>query len=350
MAKPLVVIVEKEREDWIPLQISMAEALMDIADIEIITDSEYMEEYFTTPRTMDVLVIEESMYSEKLSMHTIGKTFVLVEDMGDGDEPVYRMPNASRDVICLFRYCNISTLVGYIIPIEWKKKQGKQKEPQIIAVISPAGGTGTTTVAMGLSACMKQNLKSALYLNMQNYQNFQFYLENKSCLPIEACTYLKVSDARIYEKMKPFMLKDDFLYLPPLRTTRESAGISIQGYMELARAAQKSGDFDFIIVEIGNELTSEVLKFLKYANKVYVVVTQDAYSTMKLDVMKYNINCSDKDKYIFVCNHFDKEKENALMGNVISVYIEKIAEDLKLLQCKDLRTVEGIQKATFLLL
>lgn len=355
MAKPLIVIVETDMEHLIPLELKMAETLIDIADIEIISEPEYMTEYFMSPRTIDILVIEEDMYTERLSMHTIGKTFVLVDEMGENDEPVYKMRGVIGETICLFRYCNINTLVGYIIPLEWSGANIKEKEPQIVAVISPAGGVGTTTVAVGLSACLKQNLKKVLYLNMQNYQDFYYYFGNKEMLPTQIAAYLKNPDASIYKKMQEYIRKEEFSYLPALRTSRESLEISSQGYMELARAAQRSGDYDFIIVEIGNELSSDVIKFLKYVNKIFVVVKQDVHTALKLAVMKYSINCSDKEKYTFLCNFFEKEKENAFLdneenANIINGYIEKLAEGKKLRTCKDLKAVDGIQKATFMLL
>lgn len=356
MAKPLIVVVENDLEHLIPLQLKLAEMLMDVAELEVISDRDYMEEYFIAPRTIDILVIEENMYSDKLSCHMIGKTYVLTDNMGDHDEPVYRMEGASADVVCLFKYCNLNTLIRYIIPLTWSGANMNENEPQLIAVISPAGGTGTTTVSVGISACMKQNLKKVLYLNAGNYQNFSFYLDNKSTLSMEGCNHLKNVDSRIYERMKQYLVKEEFTYLPALKNAREMLGISCQNYVALAKAAQKSGDYDFVIVEIGNELTTEALKFLGSVNKILVIVNQDNYSLSKLNVMKYSINCADKEKYYFICNRFEKEKENAFVsGNekntsVISEYIEKVSEDMPLCSCKDLKKVEGIQKTTITLI
>lgn len=354
MAKPVIVIVETDMEHLIPLQMKIAEELIDVAEIDIISDPEYMQEYFTTHKTIDILVIEEDMYSEQLSMHSIGKTYVLVDNMNDNDESVFSM-EGKKDVFCLVRYNNISTLVGYIIPREWAVLNNSEKEPQIIAVISPAGGMGSTTVAVGVAACMKQNLKKALYLNFKNYQDFHYYLNDKGCLHMEGSEYLRNADVRIYEKMKPFLQKEEFAYLPPLKTSRESMGIPYDSYVELARTAQKSGEYDFVIAEIGNEVNAETLKFLKFVNKVFIVIKQDEYSTFKLDVMKYNITFNDKDKYSFICNFYEKEKPNALLeengnfGTLISGYIDKV-ETKKLRSTSDLKAMEGIQKATFMLL
>lgn len=356
MAKPLMVIIENDLEHLIPLQLKLAETLIDAAEIEVISDPEYMEEYFVAPRTIDILVVEESMYSEHLARHMINKIYVLTDDMGADDEPVYRKEDAVGDVICLFKYCNINTLCGYIVPSEWNGKGKEQKKTQLVAVISPAGGTGTTTLSVGISACMKQNLKRTLYLNAKNYQDFSFYMEDKSTLPMSGCSQLKSPDVRIYEKMRPFLLKEEFTYLPVLKNSREMLGITCQNYADLACAAQKSGDYDFVIVEIGNELTTDSLKFLSVANKILVVVNQDEYSVSKLNTMKYSVNCTDKEKYWFICNAFDKEKQNAFVSGtaknttIISEYVEKVFDQTALCSCKGLSKIDGIRKTTIMLL
>lgn len=93
-------------------------------------------------------------------------------------------------------------------------------------------------------------------------------------------------------------------------------------------------------------LDPKTLKFLKFANKVFVISGQDEYSAFKLEVLKYNINFSDKEKYSFICNCYEKQK-NALLeicgntGTVISGYIEK-TDPAKMKNANDLKGIEGI--------
>lgn len=351
MAKSVIVIVETDKNYLSPIEMKMAETLMDSVDIEIISDTDYFEEYFIVPKKIDILVIDQKLYSERLSMHSIGKTFILTEEMNETEDYAYRGESTSSETIYLFKYCNVSTLVNYIIPTEWAGAGANNvKEPQLIAVLSPSGGTGVTTVAMGISACMKQNLKKALYINLNRYQNFHYYLQNKTTLSMEACSVLRDSDARIYENMKKYLEKEDFVYLPPLKNTRDSLGISKKSFMELALTAKKSGDFDFVIVDIGSDLTGDELKFMKYVNKALVVVNQDPYALFKLEVLKCSVDCSDTEKYLFLCNNFEKDKENGLSGAlVVSEYIEKDGEKVAG-GCKQIKTIEGIQRAAYMLL
>ncbi len=350
MAKPLIVIVDKDEGHLTPLEMKIIETLRDNAEIEIISDESYFEEYFTKPRTIDILVIDDSFYSEALHMHNIDKTYVLTEDFDKQDEAI----NSSREAAYLYKYCKQSVLLDRIIPSEWGGSLAKNnKAPQIITVVSPAGGTGSTTIAMGICSCMKQNLKRVLYLNTENYQNFHYYLKNKTTLPIEACTELQKKDGSTYEKIKQYLLKEEFVYLPPLKSAKDSLGVLDSAYSNIARGAKLSNDFDFIVVDVGNGLSNDMLHFLSYVDKVFVVLNQNAHTAFKLGTFKRNVNCDDTDKFIMVCNNYEKEKANALVSDeynfVVDAYVEK-KEELLRNGCVGMREMEDMQKLAYMLI
>lgn len=342
MAKPSIVIVEGDEAYLVPLEVKIVEILREYADIEIISDRNYFEEFFTKPRKIDVLVIDDEAYSEQLHMHNIDRTYVLTENL-DATET---QGNAEGEVVYLYKYCNLNVLVDRIIPNGWGGNTVKSKDAQIIAVISPAGGCGSTTIAMGIAAGMKQNMKRVLYLSVSNYQNFQFLLKNKSVLPYEACVEMQKSGGNLYEKLKRKFLKESFTYLPPLNSSRESLHISDEAYIQIARAAKQSKDFDYIIMDIGNELSAEMLQFLSASDKIFVVLKQDEYTAFKMSAFRRSVNCDDGDKFIMVCNCFEKERENALAANF---YVKKEDEVVNK-GCAAIAELEDIQKLAYTLI
>lgn len=345
MARPLVVMVEADERYLIPLQHKMAETVMDQVEIEVISSLEYMHTYFLSPRNISILIIDEKLYDSSFQKHNIDKVYLLTEQ-----ENAESSVSAGEERVCIFKYYNIQTLIDYMIPSEWSGGKSKQG-PQIVAVISPAGGTGATTVSVGVCTCMKQNLKNTLYLNAGNFQSFQYFLENKTFLTLEACAALKDPDEHIYEKMEPFFIEDSFTYLPPLKASRESLGVNFDSYFKLAQAACKSGKYDYIFIDVGYELSAGVIRKLKDADKVLVVTRQDAYNTFKFEILKASVNFSDAEKYYVLCNCFDKNRENALLnaGNNIREYIDVIERE-QLQNSKMLGTNQGIKKAAFTLL
>ena len=59
------------------------EELGKFANISIITDMCYFSEYFSIPREIDILVVNEQLYDAQLSNHSIGITYILTENPVD---------------------------------------------------------------------------------------------------------------------------------------------------------------------------------------------------------------------------------------------------------------------------
>lgn len=351
MAKPLMVIVEPDESYLMPLEMKLVEILWETVDIEIISDTGYFEEYFTVPRKIDILVIDAVMYSEKLQIHNIDKTIVLTENISEQNEP----EEFGQKIIHIYKFSNLNAIVNCLVPGQWENRGLRKKETKIVAVISPSGGSGATTIAMGICAVLRQNLKKILYVNSQMYQTFQFYLQNKATLPVEGYSRLRCDNGQIYEMIKPYLLIEEGIhYMPPLKSSREALGIEVSAYIDFIRKCGQVNDYDFIVVDIGNELTAETLGFLEYAKMVYIVTRQDSFSVFKLDVFRRNVNCNDAEKYAFICNCFEKEKENGLLTQtgsspiIIQEYVERQDETPD--SCEALAAIEGIQKIAYMLI
>lgn len=307
MAKPLMVVVEQDESYLMPLELKLAETLWETADLELISDAEYYREYFSVLRKIDILIIDEALYAPELHSHAIGRIFVLTEDPSRQSRP----EESGKELVHIFKFSNLNAIVGRTVPDGWRDGGSQIKETRVIAMLSPAGGAGCTTAALGAGAVLAQNMKKVLYVNPQLYQTFQFYLGNKATLPMEACGKLRSGGCAA---MRPYLVSEGMWYLPPLRSSREALGIGASAYVELVDQFRRTNEYDFILVDIGSELTGGMLGFLEYAFRVCVITRQDAYSAFKLDVFRHNVNCSDREKYVFVCNCFEKDRQNGLLG------------------------------------
>ena len=120
-------------------------------------------------------------------------------------------------------------------------------------------------------------------------------------------------------------------------------------------SAKKSGDFDFIIVDADTAFDEEKANLLNVADKVLIITKQTMASVASTNVMVSNINGVSNDKYIFVCNEFDKEMDNALifpgltLKFTISEYIDCFSHRNKM-KPEDFSKESGIQKTAFLII
>lgn len=352
MAKPRVIIADADINYIVPLQLKFVEDFFEKIDLEIISDKEYFTELFSSPQRADILIISDDMYDSSVQRHNIVHIFVMNE-LYEEDQ------TADLNVNHIFKYTSIKEIFNEItgksadvLKIDNERKQ----ETQVILFYSASGGVGKTTVSMGVSASLTKNYKRVLYINAARLQVFQQMLENHSAITA-ADVYAKLSSAsdNIYLDIKHVIRKELFSYLPPFKAALMSLGLSYSVFEKIIASAKKSGEYDFIIVDADVMFDEEKATLLNLADKVIVVVKQTLASVLATNILVSNINGASTDKYLFICNDFNKEEDNALISpNValkfsVSDYIDHFNHYVNM-KPEELSKESSIQKAAFLII
>lgn len=352
MAKPRIIIADTDQNYIIPLQLKFVEDYFEEVDLEIITDEAYFETLFSTPQRADVMIISEDLYSLAIRRHNIAHIFLMTEQYEEDQ-------TADLNVNRIFKYTSIKEIFNEITGKSadaFKSKKGVTQETQIVLVYSASGGTGKTTVSMGVSASLTKNYKRVLYLNAARLQAFQCHLDNPSNITA-ADVYAKLANPTetIYTDIKHVIRKEIFSYLPPFKAALMSLGIQYSVFREIIKAAKKSGDYDFIVVDADVSFDEDKAELINIADKVVVVTKQNRAAVLATNLLVSNITGINPEKYFFVCNDFDKELDNALISPSMTLqfsineYIEHFGR-YDQMKCADLARDEGIQKTAFLIM
>ena len=285
-----------------------------------------------------------------MQRHNISHIFVMNEQYEEEQ-------TADLNINHIFKYTSIkeifNEITGKSADVLKIEKNGKQ-ETQVVLFYSASGGTGKTTVAMGVSASLTKNYKRVLYINAARLQVFHHMLENHSAITA-ADVYAKLAAANdnIYSDIKHVIRKELFSYLPPFKAALMSLGLNYSVFEKIIVSAKKSGDYDFIIVDADVSFDEDKAALLNIADRVVVVTKQTFAAVLATNILVSNINGASAEKYIFVCNDFNKEEDNALISPKLSLkftvndYIDNIAH-YDHIKCSDLASDSGIQKTAFL--
>lgn len=173
MPKARVIVADTDINYIIPLQLKFAEEFFDAIDLEIISDRSYFEELFASPQKADILVVSEELYDTSLQRHNISNIFLMTEQYEENQ-------TAELNVNRIFKYTSIKEIFNEIIgkSASELKIQKENQKPKIVLVYSACGGTGKTTIALGIAAALTQNYKKVLYINAARLQTFQCRMEN----------------------------------------------------------------------------------------------------------------------------------------------------------------------------
>ena len=333
------------------MQLKFAEDYFEKVDIEIVDNKSYFNELFSSPQRADILIVSEDMYDSSIQRHNIAHIFLMTEEYEEDR-------TADLNVTCIFKYTSIKEIFNEISGKSadvLKIKQQKQ-QTQIILFYSASGGAGKTTIAAGVSASLTKNYKRVLYINAARLQAFHHMLENHA--PIAAAdVYAKITagSKTSYSDIKHVIRKERFNYLPPFKAALISLGIPYSVYADIVLSAKESGDYDFIVVDADVAFDENKAELINIADKVVIIVNQSLASVMATNILVSNINGSTTDKYLFICNNFDKDEDNALISPNISLkftisdYVEhfKHYENMK---PEDFSNESSVQKVAFLVL
>lgn len=352
MAKPRIIIADTDVNYIIPLQLKFVEDFFEKVDLEIITDKSYFDEMFAMPQRADILIVSEELYNQSMQRHNISNIFLMTEQYEEEQ-------TADLNVNLIFKYTSIKEIFNEIIGKSadvLNVDVSAKKETQIILVYSACGGVGKTTVAMGISACLTKNYKRVLYINAGHLQAFQHLLDNET--PIAAAdVYAKLAKAsdNIYDEIKHVIRKEQFTYLPPFKAALMSLGLKYSLYEKIILSAKKSTDYDYIVVDADSTFDEDKAQLFGIADKVIIVTEQTASAVYATNVLVSNVTGMSGEKYVFVCNNFKKDRDNALISPVftmkftVSDYIEHNAR-YDQMKCVDLVKDNGIQKTAFLVM
>lgn len=327
MAKPRLIIADADVGYIIPLQVKFVEMFLEKINLEIITDRQYFDVLFSTHQEIDVLIVSDDFYSPMLHRHNISHIFLLQENVG---ESCCTDPNTD----CIYKYASVKEIANEIVgksdDVFGCLQKGNQQS-QVITFYSAAGGTGKTTLAMGVCASLAKKYKRVLYLNASELQVFQHMLEDQTpILAPEVYAHLAQPANLNYASIRSVIRKEMFCYLPPFKAALMSIGLRYSFFTDFITSAKASGEYDIIIVDANTTFDEEKATLLGISDKVFVITKQTVPSVLATNILTSNIHGLNEEKYIFICNDFNRSAQNALAQSNISLrfavgdYVEHI--------------------------
>ncbi len=349
-----IVVADKDEKYLGPLELKFAEEFGEKADITVITDENYLKTYFSTPQNIDLLLINEELYSDEYEKQNIRNVFLLCESESKGETENIFLKS-------IYKYTSIKKIFNDVVSnmsSNVLKSIGNSEEgaSQVIMIYSPSGGTGKTFVSLGIATALAECNKRVLFISTEILQNFNYILNSNEYLNngFEQC--LSSHNEDILKYFNNSIGRNVFDYLLPFRQATSSYNIQMDDYRYLIEELKASKEYDFIVLDTSSELTNDKTKMMSYSNKVITVTMQNEETTTKLESLLVNIDCSNKNKFIFVCNNYIDDEVNHLIRNnftnkiTISEYIPKVTSNSNTLNIEFLAGNKQFQKIAYMLI
>ncbi len=343
MAQTTIVLADLDAEYLDKLEKSFLHEFGHAAQLSLITDPAYLAEYFASPRTLDILVISEGLYDQGFAKHNISHLFFLCEEVPAAADSVEHPERY------IYKYSSAKEVLDHVISRSGISHSTKLRAgvAKVLAVYSPVGGAGQTTLAAGLCAVFARNFRRALYVNLGGLQDFGFLLRGSQRMQPGVEKTLAAGSQYAYSKAKPLIVPELYDILPPFPAALASLGLAQAHFLPLLEQIKHSGDYDYIVLDTGADFTADTARWLAYADHVVLLTLADALSQYKLKILLQNIDTSDHAKYLLVCNrHSGETKLNPEAFGMALPPTEYLAEDAGLNPCDSeaLSANQGLQR------
>ncbi len=306
-----------------PIEKKLVEEFAEFAEIHIITDINYFNEFFSTPQNFDIVIIDDALYGEELNKHTVKEVYVLMEDIDDVGE------TQRLTMHKLYKYSGVKEIINQIIRgqvIQKTMNYSTDNNTKIITMYSPQGGAGTSTLALSIAAIAAKGLRKVLFIAIDNLQNFAWLLDNGITFPSTLEKRLSEITDFTYGEIKPAIANEGFDYIPPFRQALSVLDVKTSNIVELVEEIKKTNEYEYIIVDTSSDFNSDIPKLMVKSDKVIIVTEQNKVAAKKLQRLLLNIDISNDSKFSVVCNKYMADKENCIVGEVNNCRINQYVE------------------------
>lgn len=297
--------------------------------VEIVTDPAYLCRCLQSGEGVDLLVISENLYAAVLRCDAKAleavprRRIVLLSEScktAEAGAAHLRIPRGRPEVLL--------AVTAKLFP---KKAERVVPKTKLIAVYSPLGRCGKTTVAMGLAHKLSLLGQRTLFLSLDRLQSFNWLLSESMYLPDEALSIFSAENESIVSDLARVTRRHGFSYVPPFYAPACSLQVSPKVYLVLAKRLIEAERYDAVVLDLSCGFSTSVAELLKMAHHTVLLTLQDANSAYKLNRQLLCLEDPFSEAFSYVCNLFQPEAPNQL-----SVHIRQKIGELVIPYCAQL--------------
>lgn len=195
----------------------------------------------------------------------------------------------------IFKYQTGEMIVNALLQFMSKERSGDKaaasgRKTKIIAVYSPLGGSGKTTVALGASILSSWGGMKVFYLNLESISSTRFILAGNNEQGLShVLYYVKESKDNLLQKLERAKCIDPLYkihyYLPTVSILDLTEDMA-EEIRTLLVCLKGSGQYDSIFIDLDSCLNSNNLSVLEEADEILIVAVQSPLSGERLEFME----------------------------------------------------------------
>lgn len=297
MARCKLLFADTDLSFLEPIELLLLREHSASVSLELVTDPEYLARAFREPQRLDMLVINERLWREEFRRQDIRQVIFLCENAGsparteNGDIRLYKYTSA-RDI-----FSAISVMLR-----RWTEP-GDAQEARVIAVYSPQGGSGKTTVAAGICAELAGMGCRVLFVETESLQSTSGIVP-ESPFASDAFVRQLRAGAVSPETLRANIGTAAFDYVLPMQYAMTSYGAGEAGCAAVVQTARQMR-YDYIVADCSSDFNEAKTSLMKMAQYVVLPFVPTRSGVSKYSRFLCCVNAADREKFLFVRNMDD---------------------------------------------
>ncbi len=248
------------------------------------TDTLYLYDYLeNSSRVADILLIGSDMLNLSKSLSSAGLVVVLSSGRQGKCDSGYAVVN---------RYLSGEQLLSTVLGLYAEKFPGEmpaakgEKKTKAVAVFSPAGGVGNSTLAVALAAVFSGKGKRTFYLNLENTQSTPVYFQCHGEQTLTDVVYF-IKDKHKAVGMKISTVKQvdtatGIHYLCPPESITDLEALMPEELSYLVDQIRELNQYDRIVIDMPSRLDPGSIAVLDACDVILVVSDPGCVSKVKI--------------------------------------------------------------------
>ena len=314
MANCRIVLADNDLSYLATIELELLRQFGDRAQVELITDTDYLRDCFSVSQRIDVLIMNEALWLEDYRRQDIGQVFLLTESEERNDKLEYPQ---------IYKYTSVQSVLKTISNAVVRALGGESSACRVIAVYSPQGGCGKTSVAIGLASVLASFSGHVLFLSAEALPDFGPILGASAGMDDAMLHELKrerISSATLKRNIHSGL----FDWVLPMRHVPESYSLTERCFQTIIQQITAEQMYDYVIVDTCSNFDADKAALLTLADRVVVPLLQNRNGHEKLRVLANNLDLSDREKFAFVYNAWKAGGDEPVMDADLPIITDTI--------------------------
>ena len=304
MGKPVVVIADSDADYADRLAMQFLLSAGDEIELNVFTDEEKLREYLASRHQVNMLVVSEKWDALLPAGANCVRTCILCDE-----EPpeVTRTPQRRG----VYRHMDVAAFVQKTMrliscdALQWTtlgERVSELESSSVVAFCSPAGGAGTTVLALATAQALAERGQRVLFAEAGPFGTARYWVRNMSSVPADVWSVGDEHADALASQFRPHATERGFDYCPVITLGHQL----VREYVEVLQAhvadEARAGSYDFIVVDVSGAGLPAAEAVCQLAHHVVVVTLVDSCSMFKLEEFRPFIDYHGNEACQLVCN------------------------------------------------